>query len=220
MEKKTEYKTNENGSFRKEETIRTTPEDGAVSEREIRPAALSQETMGKSHIGYSTTKTVSTNDPRITRLVAGAFSVVFFLIGVVTLVLGQWLFSVAFIAAAIFILVKSKKQIDAVAEKLKEQGKDVTIDSQEELEEVVSGVTTDMATKFKETAQETFTEDHFKQFTKKTLPIYSVIGVVVSVVLGIVIDPAMGIFVFALLAAIGVFYYCVLLKLLEKIFRK
>lgn len=220
MEKKTDYKIKENGSFSKEETIRTTPEDGLVREREIRPAALSGETRGKYHLGSSTTKTYSTNDPRVTRPFVAIFCGIFLLIGIVTLLLHLWLFSAAFIGAAIFTFVKANKDIDAIADKLKKQGKDVTIDSKEELHEVVTDVTDNMKSKFQEAGQETFTDKAMKNFTKKTLPIYCIFSLVISIALAVGIHPFLGILVFLVLAGGGALYYLFVLKVLPKLFKK
>ena len=220
MEKKTDYKINENGSFRKEETTRTTPEDGLVPECEIRPAALPHTTRGKYHVGYSTTKAYSTNDPRITRPIVAVFCGIFLLVGIITLLLRLWLFAAAFIGIAIFGFVKANKDIDAIADKLKKQGKDVTIDSKEELNEVVTDVTDKMKTSFQEVGQETFTEAHLKHFTKKTLPIYCIFSLVISAVLGAAVHVALGILVFLVLAVGGALYYFLILKLLPKLFHK
>ncbi len=220
MEKKTDYKINENGSFCKEETIRTTLEDGLVPEREIKPAALSGETRGKYHVGYSTTKTYSTNDPRITWPFVAVFCGIFLLIGIITLLLHLWFFAAAFIGIAIFGFVKANKDIDAIADKLKKQGKDVTIDSKEELNEVVTDVTDKMKTSFQEVGQETFTQAHMKHFTKKTLPIYCFFTLVVSAALGAAVHVALGILVFLVLAVGGALYYFLILKLLPKLFHK
>lgn len=220
MEKKTEYKINDNGSFTQTETIRTTPEDGVVPEREIKPAALPSETMGKYHKGYSTTKYYTTNDPRITRPLVWLFCGIFLLIGVVALVMHLWLFGILFIAAAIFTFVKSKKDIDAIAEKLEKQGKDVTIDSAEELKEVTAGVAGDLKAGFQESAQETFTKSNFRRMTKLTLPFYCILGLIVSVALSFVVSIRMGIFVFLLFTVGGILFYGVLFALLAKICEK
>lgn len=220
MDKETKYKINDNGSFTTEETIRTTPQDGVVPESKIRPAAMPQETYGKYHAGYSTTKSYSTNDPRVTRTAALIFCVIFTVIGIIALMLKLWFFGIAFIGAAIFGFVKSKRDIDAIADKLKKQGKDVTIDSKEELKEVVSGVTGDMKTGFQESARETFTDDKIKHFTKLTLPIFCILGVIVSVALSVFVSIPLGIFVLIVFAVCGALYYFVFLKLLVQLFKK
>lgn len=220
MEKETTRKTSDEGIFYQEETIRTTPEDGIVSDRDIRPAAMPAETRGKARVGYSTTKSFSTNDPKVTRTFVYIFCAVFLIIGIVAFALGQKVFGILFAAAAVFIFVKENKRIDEIAKDLEAKGADTTIDSPEELKEVVSGVSHEMKEKFTESAQETFTDDNFKRFTRLTLPIYAVITVAVSLALGFVVRMSMGIFIFFLLTFFGILYYCVFLKLLAKLFRK
>ncbi len=218
MKKKTEYKINENGSFSKKETIITTPEDGFVPEREIRPAALSSETRGKSRKGYSTSKAYTTNDPRVTRPFIYIFCGIFFLIGMITLLLHLWFFAAAFIGAAIFIFVKSNKDVDAIAEKLKKQGKDVTIDSAEEWSEVMSDAVGQMKDGMKEVGQETFQKDHVKSFAKKSLPIYCILSLAASIGMGVGIHKALGMLVFVVLAVGGALYYGIVLLVLPRIF--
>lgn len=180
---------------------------------------MSGETRGKAHVGYSTTKTYSTNDPRVTRIVVLVFCILFVLVGVMAFNFGQWGFSILFIAAAVFIFVKGNKQIDAIAQKLKEQGKDVEIDSVEELKEVVSGVSDEFKTGFKESAQTTFTEEHIKKLIKWTLPIYCVLGVLMYVLLSAVAGKVIGRLVF-LIFVVGAILFYGLLLMLAKVFKK
>ena len=219
MKKETEYKENENGSFTVKETITTTPDDGVVPESQIRPEAMSGETRGKAHVGYSTTRTYSTNDPRVTRIVVLVFCILFVLVAVMAFNFGQWGFSILFIAAAVFIFVKGNKQIDAIAQKLKGQGKDVEIDSVEELKEVASSVSDEFKTGFKESAQGTFTEEHIKKLIKWTLPIYCVLGVLMYVLLSAVAGKVIGRRVF-LIFVVGAILFYGLLLMLAKVFKK
>ncbi len=220
MDKKTHYKTDENGIFYKEETIRTTPQDGLVQEQDIRPGSLSRETRGKYHAGHRTTKRRSTNDPRFTRGISAAFCGIFSLIGIILLPLRLWIFAAAFLGSAAFLYIKGNRDIDAIAEKQKQQGKDVTIDSREELHTVVSDATGTMKTDFQQVGQETFTKANTRHFAKTTLPIYCVLTLVLSVLLGTVAHPVLGIGVFLLLAAGGALYYVFVLFLLPKLFSK
>lgn len=220
MEKETTRTEEQTGLFQEQETIRTTPEDGFVPDKVTRPASMSDETRGKTHVGYQSSRSGSTNDPRVTRPVLYIFCGIFLLIALITLLNGLWGFSILFAAAAVFAFIKENKRIDGIAQQLAEKGQDVTIDSPEELKEVMTGVTDEMKTSFQKSAEETFTASNFRHFTKLTLPIFCVLGVVVSLALGFAVGKAMGIFVFVLFTAIGVFYYCVLLKIIEKIFAK
>lgn len=217
MKKETEHKVKGNGAYVTEETITTTPEDSMVSERVIRPAATDRSVRGKATQGYSTTKTYTTNDPRVTRPFVKIMSGIFFFIGLFMLLLGKWFFALTFIPTAVFAYVKGSKDIDKVEQKLKAEGHDVTQDSSPEA--VKAEIADVMMDDFRESAKETFTHDHVNRFTKLTLPIFAVMGIIVSVALSLAVSVIMGIFVLILFVAIGLFYYCVFLKLLVKIFK-
>lgn len=220
MEHNTVHHTNEDGTFYTEETIRTTPEDGFVAEHTMRPAAMPSETFGKARVGYNTTKSFSTNNPKVTRPFVYIFCGIFLLIGIGLLFSHAKLMAIPFLFMSVFGLIKSNKQIDKVAEQLEAQGVDTTIDSPEELKEVAAEVSDTFKQNFAEVTQQTFTEKNTKSFTKKTLPIYAVLVVILSLVCGFLIRPAMGIFIFVLLTVFGIFYYCVLLKLITALCKK
>lgn len=119
-------------------TIETTPEDGFVPDRVIRPGSIQHDTT--YHMGYSKTFTYTTNDPRITRLFVNFASGLSLTIGLVVLLLSEHflnkILGIVFIAMSIIIYFEANKDIDSVAEELKQQGKDVTIDSIEEAEQI------------------------------------------------------------------------------------
>lgn len=217
MERKTEVKTTKSGIVFEEETIKTTPEDGFVHEQTIRPAALPTETRGKYHKGYSTTKTFSTNDPRVTRPFAYGMCGLFFVIGLGMLLAHQWFFALSFCGVSVFGFVKAKKDIDRIAQELKKQGRDVTIDSKEELCEVTSEVADIAKTGFQESAKETFTQEHMKRLTKLTLPWYCALGVIMTVVISLVVNVILGMVVLAIFCVGGFLFYGVLMKLLTLI---
>lgn len=214
MEKETEQKENPNGSFVQKETITTTPEDGLVSESVHRPTAPPQETYGKYRYGYSTTKTCSTNDPRVTRTFVWAFCAVFMLIGLFLLSRHRWIFASLFLFSSVFCFVRANKDINKVVEKLKKQGKDVTIDSPEELKEVVENAAGEMKTSLRESAQDTFTNSNRKSMTKLTLPFFIGITVVVTVALSVFVSIVLGIVALVIMSLSGLLFYGVLLKLL------
>ncbi len=216
MEKDKVTHINTDGSFVTEETIRTTPEDGIVSERTLRPAAAPGETFGKARMGYSTTKSRSTNNPKVTKPFVYTCCGIFFLIGIGLFFTPFKIMGVFFLGMAIAGFLISKKQIDEVAESLKAQGQDVTINSPEELKEVVSEVSGQMKEDFAEVAQQTFTEQNTKSFSKTFLPIYYVLVLAVSALLWFVVHPLLSITVFVLLSVGGILYFF-LLKLITKL---
>lgn len=211
MEKQKETKINKNGVYETIETIETTPNDGIVPEKIIRPVDM--DTVGKYHKGYSTTKTFSTNDPRITRpFVYGTCSLILIL-GIVMLLTGNLFFGIVFVVSGILVFNKAKKDIDKIADEFKSKGQDVTIDSVEEKEQLKNEVIDDFKNSLKETTKKTFTRDKFKWFVKTTIPIYCGIAIVISFLLGFLINIFLGIFVFIILAIGGLLYYFILSKI-------
>ena len=171
-------------------------------------------------MGYNTTKSFNTNNPKVTRPLVFIFCGIFLLIGIGLLFTRAKLMAIPFLFMSVFGFIKSNKQIDKVAEELEAQGVDTTIDSPEELKEVATEVSDTFKQNFTEVTQETFTEKNTKNFTKKTLPIYAVLVVILSLVCGFIIHPVMGGFIFLLLTVFGIFYYCVLLKLITTLSKK
>ncbi len=117
--------------------------------------------------------------------------------------------SICFIAMSLFVFNKSKKDIGAVAEELKKQGQDVTIDSKEEAKQIMNGVTEDFKNGFDEAKKATFTKEAFKNFLKLSIPIYSVIAVIVSLLITIFINIFLGIILMILFILIGLGYYII-----------
>jgi len=212
MKKKTEKKLNNNEIYTIRETIQTTPEDGVVRKSIIRP--LDMDTYGKYHKGYSVTKSFSTNNPRFTRPLVYGICSLFFIIGLVSLLLGGWFFGIIFIGVAIFTFTKSKKDIDAIAEKLENDGHDVTIDSTEELEQTTNQFTETVKSNLNEVTKQTFTKDKLKWFIKTSIPIYCIITLLISIIT-FFINIFLGLFILIASTFSGLFYY----YLISKIFK-
>lgn len=123
------------------------------------------------------------------------FGGIFLLIALITLVSGRWIFSILFAAAAGFTFTKSKKRVDGIAQDLAEKGQDVTIDSSEELKEMMTGATDEMKDCFRQSAQETFTSSNLHYFTKLTLPIFCVLGLAVPLGLSLALSKFLSLFV-------------------------
>lgn len=214
MKKKQETRTNSNGAITTIETIETTPEDGFVREREIKPVRI--DTYGKYHKGYAKTKSFSTNDPRITRPFIYGMCGIFFVIGVFTLLIGWWYFAIPFIGISVFTFVKAKKDIDEIAEELKRKGYDVTIDSVEEKEQLNQEVVGTFKDSLKDVTSSAFTEDKYNWFLKTTIPIYCVIVAIVVVLISVFINIFLGLFLLIILALGGLLYYYLISKLFKR----
>ena len=211
MEREQENKINDNGAYVRKETIKQTPKDGFVSDTIMEP--VNPNAYGKYHKGNRTTVSYSTNDPRITRPFVYGMCSLFFIIGIILLLCKMWIMSICFIAMSLFVFNKSKKDIDAVAEELKKQGQDVTIDSKEEAKQILNGVTEDFKNGFDEAKKATFTKEAFKNFLKLSIPIYSVIAVIVSLLITIFINIFLGIILMILFILIGLGYYYIISKI-------
>lgn len=199
------------------ETIETTPEDGFVHDSVIRSTKIQH--YGKDntmyHKGYSKTFTYTTNDPRITRPFVYGMCALFFGIGLLTLLLGLWYFAIPFMGISIFTFIKSKKDIDKIAEELKKQGKDVTIDSKEEAEQIKNEFVGTIKGGMNDVISSTFTKNNFKWFIKASLPIYAIVVILVSLLLGIFVNVFLGLFIFGLLTIGGFLYFFILSKIFK-----
>lgn len=217
MKKQKEVKINDNGSTTKIETIETTPEDGFVHSSVIRPVKMQH--YGKDntmyHKGYSKTFTYTTNDPRITRPIAYTMCGIFLAIGIFMLLLQNWFFGIIFTATALFAFSKSKKDIDKIAEELKQQGGDVTIDSKEEAEQLKNEVVGTFKDGMNDAISSTFTKNNFKWFIKASLPIYVIVVILVSLLLSTFVNVFLGLFIFGLLTIGGFLYFFILSKIFK-----
>ncbi len=211
MENKKETKQNEKGIYETIETIETTPNDGVVPEKVIRHVDM--DTIGKYHKGYTKTKVYSTNDPRITRPFVYGVCAIFFIIGIFMLLGGNLFFGIIFPASAILVFFKAKKDIDEVAKKLESKGQDVTIDFEEEKNQIKEEVVETFKKDLKDVTSSTFTKDKFKWFVKITIPIYCIITIIITLLLGLLNNIFLGIFVFIILAIGGLLYYFILSKI-------
>lgn len=127
MEKKIEKIENDNGSYTTIKTIETSKADGFIHEADISDVGI--DNYGKYHKGRSKRVIFTTNDPRVTRPFAYGISGIFFIIGIIMLLLHDWFFGIIFTATSIFVFFKSKKDIDTIAESLKKQEHAITINS-------------------------------------------------------------------------------------------
>lgn len=191
------------------ETIETTPEDGFIQQTQLHPAnPLDFEKHVTYKKGYSKTKSYSTDDPRITRPFVYGVSTIFMLIGIVSLIFGNWFFGIMFTAISIFTFIKSKEDIDAIAKEKAKQGKDVTIDSKEEAQQLIDNFSNTIKEGFKESKETVWTKKNYKWFLKTALPIYIISSIFISIICFIA-NIILGVFVVIMLIIIGIvsFYF-------------
>lgn len=199
------------------ETIETTPEDGFVKDKEIRPVKMQHYGKGNTqyHKGFAKTVSYTTNDPRITRPVAYGICGIFLAIGIIMLLIGNWFFGIIFTAIAIFGLVKSKKDIDKVAEELRSKGQDVTIDSIEEKEQLKNEIIEISKNSINDVTTSVFTKGNYKSFAKTTIPIYCIISTIIVVLISVFINIFFGLFILVILGLCGLLYYYLISKLFK-----
>lgn len=199
------------------ETIETTPKDGFVSDKEIRPVKMQHYGDGNTqyHKGYAKTVVYTTNDPRITRPFIKVVCGIFLTIGLIMLLFRNWFFGIIFVGTSIFTYIKANKDIDKVAEKLKNKGQDVTIDSIEEKEQLKSEVVGIVKDGLKDVTSSTFTKDRYKGFAKATIPIYCVVATIIVILISIFINIFLGLFLLIILGLGGFLYYYLISKLFK-----
>ena len=115
---------------------------------------------------------------------------------------------------SIFTYFKANKDRDKIAEELKQQGKDVTIDSKEE-EQIKNKFVGTIKGGMNDAISSTFTKNNFKWFIKANLPIYAIVVILVSLLLGIFVNVFLGLFIFGLLTIGGFLYFLYYLNYLN-----
>lgn len=117
-----ETKINERG-YTVTKTVKTvTEEDGWVRTRDIRPMRSRSHGRLSRFKGRAKVVSFTTNDPKITRPFAYGMSALFFVIGVCLLLWGGGftrIMGVFFAGTGVFAFVDSKKDIDAVEERIR-----------------------------------------------------------------------------------------------------
>ena len=197
------------------ETVETTPDDGFINAKEIRPASIRSYKLPEARYlkGFAKTVTYTTSDPRITRPFAYGLSGIFIAIGILLLLFGNWFSGIMSTFIGTFALVKSKKDIDRIAEKMEAEGKDVTFDSPEEKEQFANQVKELAKDSFTEVTSGTYTKDNRKSFAQKTIPVYCIFAAIVTIALGAFVNVFLGVVALIVLSATGVLYYYLFSKL-------
>lgn len=195
------------------ETIETTPEEGFIQESKLHPAnPLDFEKHVTYKKGYTKTKSYTTDDPRVTRPFAYGISSIFFLIGISSLIFGNYFFGMIFTAISIFAFLKTKKDIDTISKEKQKQGKDVTIDSKEEAQQLINDFSNVIKKDFKDDKKMVWTKKNYKWFLKIALPIYIIISILVSIICFIA-NIILGIFVILILIIIGITSFYLIYKI-------
>lgn len=217
MKKKIIKEKNDNGLYAKIEVTEKTPEDGFIYENKEHISTSWSDTNSPPrsvwHKGYAKKFSYTTNDPRITRPFVYTICGIFFVIGIISLLLRSCFFGITFTVAALLTFFDAKKGIDAIEEDFRKQGHDM--DSESKKKEVRKEFVETMKYGINDAMTSTFTKKNFKYFSKQTIPIYCIIAVVTSLFIIIFVNIFLGIFVSLLLTAIGIFYYYIFSKIFK-----
>jgi len=212
MEKKKEIKLNDNGTYTTKEIIETTPDDGFVMEKDMRPIDRSR----KFHKGYSKNIVYTTNDPKIIRPFLYGICGIVFIIGIIMLLLGEWFLGIPFLVLSIVCFVKEKKVLDKKALELQPKGSDTSINSKLEKEQLKNKSANTLKKDLKDLKDTTFTKDRYKWFLKTSLPFYCVLSIIIVILISIFISMSLGLFIFIILVLSGFLFYYLISKLFKE----
>lgn len=211
MEKKKETAINNNGSYTIKEKITQSPEDGFIPDSIMEPTNLNS--YRKFHKGYKTTTSFTTNDPRVTRPFAYGICGFFLVIGIFQLFSRDYSMAIPFILFSLCGFVIAKKDIDKIAKELKKKGYDVTIDSKEEIEDISKEMIEKMGTNFEVSKKNTFKKEHYNVFFKISIPIYSIIVILTTLLIAIFTNFIFALILFLAEILLGILYYKIVKKI-------
>lgn len=216
MKKKIINVKNGNGLYTKKSTKEKTPEDGFVYENKERFTISSWENKNNHHLwhkGYAKKISYTTNDPRITRPFTYTVSLLFLVIGIISLISRSWLWGILFTACGLIVFFDSKKDIDAIEMEYRKQGHDM--DSKEKKQEVRKEFNEEVKKGAMDLKTSLFTKNNFKWFLKMSIPIYCIIAIITSLFFMIAVHIFVGIIILLLLTVFGLFYYYIISKLFK-----
>ena len=122
MEQEKKTIINDNGSYTEIVKTTTNKDDGLVHQADINEA--NPNNYGKFKKGYSKSVSITTNDPKYTRIVSLSFFLLFLLIGLFFLfIIHEYFFGIIFTATAVLTLVKTQQDINKISKELKNKDK-------------------------------------------------------------------------------------------------
>lgn len=122
MEQEKKTIINDNGSYTKIVKTTTSKDDGLVHQADINEA--NPNNYGKFKKGYSKSVSITTNDPKYTRIVSLSFFLLFLLIGLFFLfIIHEYFFGIIFTATSVLTLVKTQQDINKISKELKNKDK-------------------------------------------------------------------------------------------------
>ena len=116
-------KEKSDGVFYAAETLTTSPEDGFVEHH--KPQYNSP--IKEKHFGFSKSYVFVTNDPKITRPFVYSVCRLFFVIGLLALLFGNWFVGIVSISSSVIVFRHAKKDIDRIEEKINAEKKEAQV---------------------------------------------------------------------------------------------
>lgn len=119
MEHKKEVYTKDNGAYVEVETVKTTPEDGWVSDhlQEVSPLRRKKQ----FYWGYSVKKSITTDDPSLVKpFLLGIYSL-FFIVGLLIFRAGNRTFGGVFLGFTLVMFLMTLRQIKIAEDRLKKR---------------------------------------------------------------------------------------------------
>jgi len=200
------------------ETVEQTKEDGFVPETEIHE--IGNDRRGKYSYGASKHFRITTNNPNITKPFLYGICVLFLIIGIIMLLLKNYLFGAVWTIITIYFFFQQKKEIDKVEEEIRQQGGSVIKSNMAEDWKELGEITKEG---FQDSCQATLTKENFKWFSKLGIICMSIVTPILSVIIGLIVGAIIGL-TEGIILGILVFVICVLgtllyLFILSKIFK-
>ena len=121
--------------------------------------------------------------------------------------------AIPFILFSLCGFVIAKKDIDKIAKELKKKGYDVTIDSKEEIEDISKEMIEKMGTNFEVSKKNTFKKEHYNVFFKISIPIYSIIVILTTLLIAIFTNFIFALILFLAEILLGILYYKIVKKI-------
>lgn len=177
MEKKTERKLKDDGTYVDITRVSTTPEDGFTDN--LNRVTIDDPTHVK---GYQTNIRFETDDPRIVKPFLYGLCSIFYIISIILLIVKCYFFSILFFIVTTVTLIL---QLKTIKEKEKELLNNPTYNPNDK--EVIKDFCQTVKTEVKDVNEKTFTKKNFKWFVKSSIPICTIIAFIISIVFGIII---------------------------------
>lgn len=155
-----------------EKVFETFPEDGFIPERKLRPHSLDPKTARSHFCGRSTTRSSTSRDPRVNKVILTWLTRGLAAAGILALLTGQALLGLIFLVFTVFCCKKSMEQVENRAKQ-----ENVSLDmTREEVETIQKELVNEARQQGKQVFRGTFTQSAMEAFERKAFPAYIAIS--------------------------------------------